>query len=148
MDRHQLKQRPFSQLIWPLQSVHIVQAGDASIPRAELLALSTVTLDFHAAGFDWSDSTQSSHETERRFQVTLPCQHHSTSTSARIQPAFFAPVQYTSQPTSARLTPSCSGRASIVGLPGTPIGDIVDGLFLRCRSRRPQNLCLINSVRH
>jgi len=46
VDGHQLKQRPVSQLSWPLQSVHIVQAGDATIRSAELLALNIVTLQF------------------------------------------------------------------------------------------------------
>lgn len=46
VNRQQLKQCPFSQLSWPLQSVHIVQAGDATIRSAKLLALNTFTLDF------------------------------------------------------------------------------------------------------
>ena len=146
VDRHQLKQRPISQLTWPLQSVSIVQAGDTTIRSAELLALNMST----HTGFD-SDQTRLRALMRLRDDSRSPAMSASYIQAEKevvIQPAKFAPVEYSSQSTCARLTPSCSRRASIVGLPDTPIGNSIDGLFLRCLSRRPQKLCLINSVRH
>lgn len=147
MDRHQLKQRPFSQLSWPLQSVPIVQAGDATIRSAELLALNTVntglpcckvlTLIRLTALMRLRDDSRSPCHVSVIAQAPLlvfslrfcACETHIATNLCAIDPSF-------------------SRRASIVGLPGAPIENIIDGLFLRCLSRRPQNLCLINSVRH